>query len=57
MMFKEAFYEVGHQRQWKPRELIHLLTGEGFKIVAKRNLPFMFWQLSLHYLVVADKMK
>ena len=55
LMFKEAFYDVGHQRQWKPRDLLKLLGEEGFTIVGQRNLPFIFWQTSLHHLVVADK--
>jgi 2-polyprenyl-3-methyl-5-hydroxy-6-metoxy-1,4-benzoquinol methylase len=57
LMFKEAFYDVGHQRQWRPKDLINLLTHEGFTIIAKRNLPFIFWQMSLHHLVVADKIQ
>ena len=55
LMFKEAYYDVGHQRQWRPRDLMNLLTGEGFTIIAMRNLPFIFWQTSLHHLIVADK--
>lgn len=57
LMFKEAFYDVGHQKQWSPHDLMNLLTHEGFTIMAKRSLPFFFWQTSLHHLVVADKNK
>jgi len=55
LMFKEAFYDVGHQRQWKPRDLANLLTSQGLVVKAQRNLPFIFWQTSLHCLIVADK--
>jgi ubiquinone/menaquinone biosynthesis C-methylase UbiE len=57
LMFKEAFCDVGHQRQWRPRDLVSLLTNEGFTIIATRNLPFIFWQTSLHHLIVADTIK
>jgi 2-polyprenyl-3-methyl-5-hydroxy-6-metoxy-1,4-benzoquinol methylase len=55
LMFKEAFYDVGHQRQWRPKDLANLLTSQGLTVKAKRNLPFIFWQTSLHHLIVADK--
>jgi len=55
LMFKEAFYEVGHQKQWKPREVVSLLTDAGFGIAARKSLPFLFWQTSLHHIVTAEK--
>jgi 2-polyprenyl-3-methyl-5-hydroxy-6-metoxy-1,4-benzoquinol methylase len=54
-MVKEAFYDVGHERQWRPGEVRGLLKAAGFQIVAGRSLPFLFWQTSLHHIVVADK--
>jgi len=55
LMFKEAFYDAGHQRQWSPKDLANLLTSHGMTVKTKRNLPFIFWQTSLHHLIVADK--
>lgn len=55
LMFKEAFYDVGHQRQWRPNDLANLLTSQGLTVKARRNLPFILWQTSLHHLIVADK--
>jgi 2-polyprenyl-3-methyl-5-hydroxy-6-metoxy-1,4-benzoquinol methylase len=54
-MIKEAFYDVGHERQWKPREVRALLTRTGFIVAKGKSVPFLFWQTSLHHVVVADK--
>jgi 2-polyprenyl-3-methyl-5-hydroxy-6-metoxy-1,4-benzoquinol methylase len=54
-MVREAFYDAGHEKQWRPSEVWDLLRREGFSIKALKNLPFLFWQTSLHHLVVADK--
>jgi 2-polyprenyl-3-methyl-5-hydroxy-6-metoxy-1,4-benzoquinol methylase len=54
-MFKEAFYDAGHARQWKPEDVKGLLKAGGFTISAERSLPFVFWQTSLHHMIVADK--
>lgn len=55
LMFKEAFYEAGHEKKWTPSGLNDLLVGEGFRIHDRRNLPFILWQTSLHHLIVAQK--
>lgn len=55
LMFKEAFYNTGHVRQWTPRQIRKLLQELGFAIVIQKNLPFIFWPISLHHLVVAQK--
>ncbi|MDR2018353.1 MAG: class I SAM-dependent methyltransferase [Syntrophobacterales bacterium] len=54
-MIKEAFYEVGHEKQWKPRDVIKLLTDTGFRIAGRKSVPFLFWQTSLHHIVTAEK--
>ena len=54
-MVKEAFYDAGHERQWKPGEVKDLLKDAGFRIASERSLPFLFWQMSLHYIIAADK--
>lgn len=55
LMFKEAFYEAGHEKKWTPKSLERLFLEEGLKIEDRRNLPFILWQTSLHHLVVARK--
>lgn len=54
-MFKEAFYEAGHKKKWTPSGFRDIIAGEGFKIYDRKNLPFVFWQTSLHHLIVAQK--
>ena len=54
-MVKEAFYDAGHERQWKPGEVKDLLKDAGFRIASGRSLPFLFWHTSLHYIIAADK--
>ena len=54
-MVKEAYYEAGHEKQWKPREVVRLLTDAGFEIARRKSVPFLFWQTSLHHIVTADK--
>jgi ubiquinone/menaquinone biosynthesis C-methylase UbiE len=54
---REAFYDAGHTRQWMPKSLAHLLKETGFRIVAQKNIPFVFWLLSLHHITVADKLQ
>lgn len=53
--FKEAFYNPGHLRQWTPWTMRHLLNEIGFKIIKQESIPFNFWMVSLHHLVVARK--
>jgi ubiquinone/menaquinone biosynthesis C-methylase UbiE len=54
-MIKEAFYDAGHVMQWTPKKIRMALSAEGFSIIKQRNLPFLFWPISLHHLVVAEK--
>ena len=54
-MIKEAYYDAGHERQWKPAEVRALLEETGFKVARAVSIPFLFWQTSLHHVVVADK--
>lgn len=54
--FREAFYDSGHVRQWIPKDIAQLLKNNGFKIVAKKSIPFIFWPISLHHITVADKL-
>jgi len=55
LKFNEASYNPGHVRQWTPKDIRRSLTLNGFKIIARKNIPFRVWQLSLHHLVVCEK--
>ena len=54
-MFREAFYDPGHVMQWTPSGMRNLLSKYDLSIAASSNLPFAFWRISLHHLVVAEK--
>ena len=54
-MFREAFYDAGHVMQWTPSKIKKALKAAGFSPLTQRNLPFLFWPISLHHLSVADK--
>ncbi|HOV90371.1 MAG TPA: class I SAM-dependent methyltransferase [Syntrophorhabdaceae bacterium] len=54
-MFKEAFYDSGHEKKWTPKSITRLIWDAGLKIQEKKNLPFIFWQISLHHLIVVKK--
>jgi ubiquinone/menaquinone biosynthesis C-methylase UbiE len=54
-MLKEAFYDPGHLRQWTPGDMKSYLKQLGFKIATLRNVPFLFWPISLHCVVAANK--
>lgn len=53
--FKEAYYDVGHMRQWAPAEMGVFLDQHGFRILRQDSIPFLIWQLSLHHVVVSEK--
>lgn len=53
--WKEAGYEAGHVRQWTPGELADMLSSTGFRVVASKSIPFVFWPVSLHHIIIADK--
>ena len=55
LRFREAFYDPGHVRQWTIADMAHLLPSLGFRILASKMIPFYFWAISLHGLVVAVK--
>lgn len=55
LMFKEAFYDTGHLRQWTPGAMNKELPAKGFHIISRKNLPLPFFFMSLHGLTVAEK--
>lgn len=54
-MWKEAFYDTGHLRQWTPRLLRDALKATGFDLAGRRSLPVPFFPLALHHLAVATR--
>lgn len=55
LKFKEAFAPSGHVKQWTPGKMRTALESAGFEIQVVQCLPFQYWLLSLHCLVVARK--
>jgi SAM-dependent methyltransferase len=53
--WKEAGYEAGHVRRWVPGDAAGLLSSKKFRVVAGKSIPFVFWPLSLHHIIIADK--
>lgn len=53
--FEEAFAPSGHVRQWTPGTMKEALKKNGFEVQEMLSLPFGFWWISLHCLVVARK--
>jgi SAM-dependent methyltransferase len=45
----------GHQRQWTPWIATVMLQACGFKVTENRSIPFKFWPVSLHHVVVGEK--
>ncbi len=54
--FREARYDPGHLKQWTPCEMLHFLKEENFRPIFCRSIPFFFWPLCMHAVVVAEKM-
>lgn len=54
-MWKEAFYDSGHLRQWTPGALRRALDRAGFDVVRGRSFPVPFFPLALHHLAVASR--
>jgi ubiquinone/menaquinone biosynthesis C-methylase UbiE len=53
--FEEAFAPSGHVRQWTPGAMKGALEKTGFEVPEMLCLPFGFWWISLHCLVVTRK--
>lgn len=54
-MFREAFYDPGHVRQWTPRQIRAAFAAAGLKAVAARSIPFPLWPFCLHHIATARK--
>ena len=55
-MIREAFYNPGHVKQWTPGAIRKSLKLSGFRALTGRSIPFLFWPISLHHVVVAEKL-
>lgn len=55
LKFKEAFYDVGHLKQWTPDLIREVLWKQGFIIIKQFSLPFNIWPLAISHLVIARK--
>ena len=56
LRFREASYDPGHVHQWTPSEMKIFFKNKGFSIIYSRNIPFYFWPISIHCIIVADKL-
>jgi SAM-dependent methyltransferase len=45
----------GHLKRWTPIEAKELLQGHGFRVVESRSIPFRYWPVSLHHVIVGEK--
>jgi SAM-dependent methyltransferase len=55
LMWGEIFKDRGHLRQWTPTKANDLLRRHGFKVMARRSIPFKLWPFSLHHIIVGEK--
>ena len=53
--FKEAFADPGHLKQFTPKIIEKILAQNGFEIIKVKSIPFYFWSISLHCIVLARK--
>lgn len=55
LKLKEAFYDVGHLKQWTPNLMKETLQNQGLVIVKQFSFPFNIWPLAISHLVIARK--
>jgi SAM-dependent methyltransferase len=55
LKFKEAFADLGHINHFSPKSIKTILSLNGFEPLEKKNIPFYFWPISLHCVVLAKK--
>jgi 2-polyprenyl-3-methyl-5-hydroxy-6-metoxy-1,4-benzoquinol methylase len=54
-MWGEIFKDRGHVWQWSPWFAGFAFEVYGFKVAAARSIPFRFWPISLHHIIVGEK--
>lgn len=55
--FQEAFYDPDHVKQWTPGDIKIFLSRHGFRILNQQSIPFLIWHMSLHHVVVCEKIE
>lgn len=53
--FREAFYDMGHERQWTPEAAERCIRGASFTIKRSFSVPVNFWPLALNHIVIGIK--
>ena len=51
----EAYMDYGHLRQYTPMFIRELMKVAGYKIIKTRRIPFRWWPVCLHGIVVGEK--
>lgn len=55
LKFKEFFYDTGHVEQFTFKKLEQVFKPALFESIYNQSVPFYFWQISLHGLMVFRK--
>jgi SAM-dependent methyltransferase len=55
LKWREAFYDSGHVKQWRPKAMEDLLRKMGFRVIYRGNIPFLIWSLSLYHMIQVEK--
>ena len=55
LMWGEIERDRGHLWQWTPRTAMAGLYLSGFRSFESHSIPFHFWPLSLHHIIVGEK--
>lgn len=53
--FKNAFADWGHLRKYSPKSLKKILRDNGYEAEKTMSIPFNFWALDSHGIVLASK--
>jgi ubiquinone/menaquinone biosynthesis C-methylase UbiE len=53
--FREARYDLGHKKQYRPGEMACVLEKAGFAVFSIKSFPFGLWPLSTHCIIGARK--
>jgi SAM-dependent methyltransferase len=51
----DQIQDWGHKWQWTPRIASLTLPAWGFKVTESRSIPFRYWPVSLHHVIVGEK--
>ena len=54
-MWGEITRDRGHMYQWEPLKAWAMLHLCDFRVIVQRSIPFKYWPLSLHHIIVGEK--